>query len=136
MNSIRFYNVRSLRRKGELSLKIFPGRLARRHRGRAVWGETNRAGSTWARDSEVWVGHYGMVGDGMDGKVADMPAWGELRKNYAGHRRELQLAKGIVSRRSRSPHMSNDSGTAKPGGAKGGRKVDAQNLRYEKKTKQ
>jgi len=134
MNSIRSHTVRSLREKGELSLKIFPGSLAQRHCSPAARGESNRSGPARAPDSEARTGPYGMFGDGMDGKVADMQAWGELRKNYADHRRELQLAKGVVLRRSRSPHKSDDAGRAKPGGAKGGRKVDAQNPHYGKET--
>ena len=82
------------------------------------------------------MGLHVMVGDGMDGKVTDMQAWGELRKNYAGHRREPWLAKGVVFRRSRSPHKSDEAGKAKPGGAKGGRKVDAPDPDHGKKTKQ
>ncbi len=136
MNSIRSYSVRSLRNNGELSLKIFPGSPGQRHCRRAVWGESNRSGPIRARDSEVRTGLYVMVGDGMDGKVTDMQAWGELRENYAGHRGEPWLAKGVVFWRSRSPHRSDDGGLAKPGGAKGGRKVDAPNPDHGKKTKQ
>jgi hypothetical protein len=133
MNSIRSHTVRSLREKGELSLKIFPGSLAQRHCSPAARGESNRSGPARAPDSEARVGLYGMFGDGMDGKVADMQAWGELRENLCrrGRRKCDQRA---VSRRSRSPRSSDDAGRAKPGGAKGGRKVDAHNPHYGKET--
>ncbi len=52
---------------GELSEKVFPGVQGQRHCPLELRGESNRSGSTWARDSEVRVGLYGMLGDGMDG---------------------------------------------------------------------
>jgi hypothetical protein len=136
MNSIRSYSVRSLRSKGELSLKIFPGSLRQRHCRRAAWGESNRSGPIRARDSEVRMGLYVMVGDGMDGKVTDMQAWGDLRENQSRSGRGPEGSGSAVFRRSRSPHRSDDAGKAKPGGAKGGRKVDALNPDHGKKTKQ
>jgi len=55
-------------------------------------------------------------------------------RTYAGED-DAKCDQRAVSRRSRSPRSSDESGRAKPGGAKGGRKVDAQNLHHGKKTK-
>ena len=115
MNSIRSYSVRSLRSKGELSLKIFPGSPGQRHCRRAAWGESNRSGPIRARDSEVRTGLYVMVGDGMDGKVTDMQAWGDLRENQSRSGRGPEGSGSAVFRRSRSPHKSDDAGKAMAG---------------------
>ncbi len=136
MNSIRFHRVTSLRDNGEVPPKIFPGFQGRRHRALRDWGESNRSGPIRARDSEVRMGLYVMVGDGMDGKVTDMQAWGDLRENQSRSGRGPEGSGSAVFRRSRSPHRSDDAGKAKPGGAKGGRKVDAPNPDHGKKTKQ
>ena len=136
MNSIRFQRVTSLRSKGEVSAMVFLGLGAQRHCVSAVWGESNRSGPVRTPKSvKIGRGSAGMLGGGMVGRAADMQAWGELRKNHAGHRREPWFTKGAVLRRSRSPHSSEEAGLAKPGGAKGGRKVDALNPDHGKQTK-